>query len=102
MAVFGGKTMRSIRRRFSASFKAKVALAAVRQEGTPSELACRFGVHATQVAQWQNQLEKSASALFSDGRKGVEQDPTQRESELLAALQKAEAELEWLKKKAVR
>jgi hypothetical protein len=31
----------------------------------------------------------------------VEGDPTKREAELLAALQKAEAELEWLKKKAV-
>lgn len=94
--------MASPRRSFSASFKAKVALAAVRKEGTASELACRFGIHATQVAQWQQQLEKSAPALFSEGRKGVEQDPTQREAELLAALQKAEAELEWLKKKAIR
>jgi hypothetical protein len=32
----------------------------------------------------------------------VEQDPTEREAELLAALQKAEAELDWLKQKAVR
>jgi transposase-like protein len=93
--------MSNPRRKFSASFKAKVALAAVRQEGTPSELACRFGVHVAQVAQWQHQLEKSAHALFSDGRKGVEQDPTRREAELLSALQKAEAELEWLKKKAI-
>ena len=44
--------MGGIRRRFSASFKAKVALAAAREEGTPSELACRFGVHPTQVAQF--------------------------------------------------
>ena len=93
--------MASPRRKFSAMFKAKVALAAVKREGTPSELACRFGIHATQVAQWQCQLEKSVAALFSDGRKGVEPSPTQREAELLAALQKAEAELEWLKKKAV-
>ena len=92
--------MGGIRRRFSASFKAKVALAAVREEGTPSELACRFGVHATQVAQWQYQLERSAHSLFSDSRKGVEQDPTQREAELFAAVEKLQIELEWLKKKA--
>jgi transposase len=92
--------MTSPRERFSAAFKAKVALAAVRQEGTRSELACRFGVHATQVAQWQNQLETSAHALFSDRRKGVEQDPTQREADLFAAVQRLETELQWLKKKA--
>lgn len=92
--------MGGMRRRFSASFKAKVALAAVREEGTPSELACRFGVHPTQVAQWRHQLEESAAALFSDGRKGVEQDPTKREEELFAALTRVETELAWLKKKA--
>ena len=90
------------RRTHSPGFKAKVALAAMKKEGTPSELACRFGIHATQVAQWQIQLERSASSVFSDERKQVEQDSTQREAELLAALQKAEAELDWLKKKAVR
>jgi transposase-like protein len=75
-------------------------LAAVRQEGTPSELACRFGVHATQVAQWRHQLETSAHALFWDGRKGIEPDPTTREAELFAAVEKLQTELEWLKKKA--
>jgi transposase-like protein len=92
--------MGGIRRQFSASFKAKVALAAVREEGTLSELACRFGVHPTQVAQWRRQLEESAAALFADGRKGVEQDPTEREADLFAALSRVEAELAWLKKKA--
>ena len=92
--------MGGIRRRFSAPFKAKVALAAVREEGTASELACRFGVHATQVAQWRYQLEQGSPALFSDGRKGVEADPTEREEELFTALARVEAELAWLKKKA--
>jgi len=92
--------MGGIRRRFSASFKAKVALAAARGEGTASELACRYGVHPTQVAQWRRQLEEGAWSLFSDGRKGVEQEPTAREEELFAALSRVEAELEWLKKKA--
>ena len=87
-------------KRHSAAFKAKVALAAMRKEGTPSELACRFGIHPTQVAQWQYQLEQSAKSVFSDGRKGVEQAPSQREAELFAALGRVEAELAWLKKKA--
>ena len=87
-------------KRHSASFKAKVALAALRKEGTPSELACRFGIHPTQVAQWQHQLEQSAKALFSDEGKGVEPEPSQREAELFAALGRVERELEWLKKKA--
>lgn len=92
--------MSGIRRRHSAAFKAKVAVAALREEGTPSELACRFGIHPTQVAQWRHQLEEGAHALFSDGRQGVEQDPSQREADLFAQLSRVESELEWLKKKA--
>lgn len=92
--------MESKRGRHRASFKAKVALAALREEGTASELACRFGVHPTQVAQWKRQLEEGAPALFSDGRRGVEPDPSEREAELFAAMSRLETELEWLKKKA--
>ena len=86
------------RRRFMASFKAKVALAAVREEGTPSELACRFGIHPTQVAQWKRQLLEGAKSLFSGGT--VEADPSVREEALFEEVQRLETELEWLKKKA--
>jgi len=37
------------RRRYGAEFKAKVALAAIRNEETVSELAGRFGVHPTMI-----------------------------------------------------
>ena len=83
-----------------ASFKAKVALAAVRGEGTPSELGLRFGVHPTQVSQWQHQLEKTAQRVFS-GEK-VEAAPSAREAELATALERMQAELDWLKKKVAK
>jgi transposase len=77
-----------------ASFKAKVALAAVRGEGTPSELGLRFGVHPTQVSQWKHQLEKAAQRIFSG-----EATPRAREAELGVAVERLQAELDWLKKK---
>jgi transposase-like protein len=80
-----------------ASFKAKVALAAVRGEGTASELGLRFGVHPAQVSQWKLQLEKTAQRVFSGER--VEARPRAREAELAAALERMQAELDWLKKK---
>jgi transposase-like protein len=80
-----------------ASFKAKVALAAVRGEGTPSELGSRYGVHPTQVNQWKHQLEKAAQRVFSG-----EAAPSAREAELAAAVERMQRELEWLKKKVTK
>ncbi len=80
-----------------ASFKARVALAAVRGEGTPSELGLRFGVHPTQVNQWRHQLEKAAQRIFSG-----EATPSAREAELGVLLERMQTELDWLKKKVAK
>lgn len=83
-----------------ASFKAKVALAALRGEGTPSELGLRFGVHPTQVSQWKQQLEKTAQRVFSGEE--VERKLSPREAELVTALERMQTELDWLKKKVTQ
>ena len=56
--------MSKIRKNYSASFKHKVALAALREEGTLVELGHRFGVHHTQVGKWKSLLEKEGASLF--------------------------------------
>jgi len=80
-----------------ASFKAKVALAAVRGEGTASELGLRFGVHPTQVNQWKHQLEQAAQRIFSG-----EATPSEREAELGVVVERLQGELDWLKKKVAQ
>ena len=61
------------RRRYGAEFKAKVALAAIRNEETVSELAGRFGVHPTMINNWKRALLDGAADVFDKGQRSRRQ-----------------------------
>ena len=46
--------MNNTRKRYNPEFKAKVALAALKHEGTISEPVARFGVHPTMITAWKH------------------------------------------------
>ena len=56
------------RRRFSADFKSKVALAAIKGDRTLSELAAQFQVHPHQVMAWKKQALAVLPEVFSRKR----------------------------------
>jgi len=58
--------MKQGRKNHSPSFKAKVALEAVKGEGTTLELASRFGVHPAQVRTWKRELLEKAPEVWGD------------------------------------
>ncbi|MDR1182708.1 MAG: helix-turn-helix domain-containing protein, partial [Bacteroidales bacterium] len=53
---------------YTSSFKAKVVLAAVRREGTISQIASRFKVHPQMVTKWKAQFVANIEGIFRDGR----------------------------------
>jgi transposase len=52
------------RRTHTPSFKAKVALAALKGEKTLAELAQQYDVHPNQITAWKGHLVEAASGLF--------------------------------------
>jgi len=57
------------RTRHSAEFKVKVALAALSESKTLSELASEYKLHATQITRWKQELIENATDLFGKGKK---------------------------------
>ena len=54
------------RRNHSPTFKAQVAMAALKGDKTLAELAQQFDVHPNQIADWKGQLMERAAQVFGD------------------------------------
>jgi transposase len=92
--------MRGKRKNHTATFKAQVALAAVKNDRTANEVASQFGVHPTLVHAWKKQLHQGAELVFGADAKANSSDAEARTAELYEQIGRLKMELEWLKKKA--
>ena len=61
--------MSNKRKKYSPEFKAKVALAALQNDETTADLAQRFGVHPTMIANWKRALQEGGADIFGQGLK---------------------------------
>lgn len=88
------------RKTFSADFKAKVALEAIRGVATTAEIASRHKVHPNQIAKWKKQALENMAALFADGRAKANKGEDDRlKDRLFQQIGQLQFELDWLKKK---
>lgn len=65
------------RKRYSAEFKARVALEALRGELTVSQLATKHGVHQTLIGDWKRQAMDGLATVFSgkeEAKEGMRED----------------------------
>jgi putative transposase len=88
------------RKSHTASFKAQVALAALRGDKTMSELASLHGVHPTLIHTWKKQLVSNAEELFQHGARTSTAEHEALQAQLYEQIGRLKTELDWLKKKA--
>ena len=85
-----------MRRRFEASFKARVALAALKDEKPLSELASEFGVQGKLVSQWKRRLLSNVTALCEEPQAESQHDHQAVVEELHRQIGQLHVELDWL------
>jgi transposase-like protein len=92
-----GKT----RRRFSAEFKAKVAIEAIRERKTQAELSVEFGLHPNQIMAWKKEFIENAGRVFGNGDEISETAEDELKLPLYEQIGRMKVEIDWMKKNYV-
>ena len=93
--------MKRSRRVFSGEFKAKVALEAVKEEKTISELAQIYQVHPQLITSWKKEFLANAEKVFDRGSDETEQikQLEKEKADLIQQIGQLTVDNNWLKKK---
>jgi putative transposase len=91
--------MKKKRNNHPAAFKAQVALAALKEDRSTSELASHFDIHPTLINAWRKQLLAGVEDLFARGVRVPAADAEAEKAQLFEQIGRLKVELDWLKKK---
>jgi transposase-like protein len=89
-----------MRKRYDGSFKARVALEAIRGDRTVAEIAAAYGVHPNQISKWKRQALDELPKIFSGRYEKTEAQGKELTDQLYQQIGRLKVELDWLKKKA--
>lgn len=91
--------MKTQRKTYSAEFKGKVAVEAIRGFSTINELATEYGIHPHQISMWKAQLLQAVPGVFSGRADQREKEGEELRDQLYQQIGQLKVELDWLKKK---
>jgi transposase-like protein len=87
-----------MRKRYDASFKARVALEAIKGDRTMAELAAAYGVHPVQISKWKKQVLDELPNVFSGRYEKKEAQRRELVDQLYQQIGQLKVEPDWLKK----
>ena len=91
--------MMNKRKRYSAEFKAKVALDAIKEQKTLSDLSNQYQIHSVQISTWKKQLLDGSALIFKNSINNNQKKQQNLEAHLYQEIGRLKIELDWLKKK---
>ena len=91
--------MSKTKRSHSSAFKAKVALAAVREKLTLARITSKHEIHATQVNKWKLVALEAIQQCFSKTQERHKIEQERLTAKLYEQIGRLQTELNWLKKK---
>lgn len=93
--------MKNKRRSFSASFKAKIAVEAIKEQKTISELAQKHQLHPNQIALWKKEFLNNAESVFdrNKAQQAELESLKKQQDDLYQEIGRLKVESDWLKKK---
>jgi len=94
--------MKQSRRKYNPEFKAKVALAALKDDETIAQLANRFEVHPSQVRKWKREIEEGAAGIFGSDHGQNKKDDEALMAKLYQEIGQLKVERDFLERKLGR
>lgn len=88
-----------MRKQFSDEFKFKVAVEALKNDKTTTELASKFEVSVSQISKWKNDLLQNGPQVFSKKRGPKKLEPINDPDHLLREIGQLKIERDFLAKK---
>jgi transposase-like protein len=88
--------MKKTRRKFTAGFKAQVAIEALKERDTVAELSKKYEVHPNMITKWKQEFIDRSSEIFQTNPPEVDFDAERQK--LFAKIGQLEMERDWLKK----